>query len=186
MGLCNSWIQRPVTRHYSKSRARRCVGGKCVSDLNTLHRSPELTSIDLEISKPQRNTKKADNQSNDKNGGARRRSRSPDYTRGGTGHQQRGVDRYGGGNAMSPRDRDNRRFRDDYRPNRSPSPQRGGRGMRGRDRSRDRYDGRRRSRSRSPRRYRSPSPDDNLPLPLRAPDQIPDIQVLVVNEGLPR
>lgn len=62
--------------------------------------------------------------------------------------------------------------------------------MRGRDRSRDRYDGRRRSRSRSPRRYRSLSPrrdfDDDLPLPFRAPDQIPDIQVLVVNDSLPR
>lgn len=62
--------------------------------------------------------------------------------------------------------------------------------MRGRDRSHDLYDGRRRSRSRSPRRYRSPSPrrdlDDDLPLPFRAPHQIPEIQVLVVDEGLPR
>ncbi|KAF2175588.1 hypothetical protein K469DRAFT_646961 [Zopfia rhizophila CBS 207.26] len=144
----------------------------------------------LEISKPQRNTKKADGNTN----GARRRSRSPDYTRGGTGQQGQRNDRYGGNqNAMSPRDRDNRRFRDDYRPLRSPSPPRGGRGMRGRDRSRDRYD-RKRSRSRSPLgrgggRYRSPSPrsysDDDLPLPHRAPPQIPDVQVLVVND-LPR
>lgn len=92
--------------------------------------------------------------------------------------------------AMSPRDRDNRRFRDEYRGPRSPSPQRGGRGFRGRDRSHDRYDGRRRSRSRSPRRYRSPSPrrdyDDDLPLPFREPHQVPDIQVLVVSESLPK
>jgi hypothetical protein len=62
--------------------------------------------------------------------------------------------------------------------------------MRGSGQARDRYEPRRRSRSRSPRRYRSPSPrrdsTDDLPLPYRAPQQIPDIQVLVVNEGLPR
>ncbi|KAF2747579.1 hypothetical protein M011DRAFT_494331 [Sporormia fimetaria CBS 119925] len=145
----------------------------------------------LEISKPQsRNARKGDG-NNDRNNGARRRSRSPDYTRGGTGAQSRNVDRYvGGQQAMSPRDRDNRRFRDDYRGMRSPSPLRNGRGGRGRDRSRDRFDTRRWSRSRSPRRYRSPSPrrglDDDLPLPFRAPQDIPDIQVLVVNEGLPR
>ncbi|KAF2263522.1 hypothetical protein CC78DRAFT_581413 [Lojkania enalia] len=143
----------------------------------------------LEISKPQRNTKKADSHT-DRNG-ARRRSRSPDYTRGGTGPQPRNVDRYTGSqNAISPREKDSRRFRDDYRIIRSPSPPRGGRGGRGRDRSRDRYDGWRRSRSRSPRRYRSPSPrrpvDDDLPLPHRAPHQIPDVQVLVVNDSLPR
>ncbi|KAF2198566.1 hypothetical protein GQ43DRAFT_150854 [Delitschia confertaspora ATCC 74209] len=142
----------------------------------------------LEISKPQRNTKPQDAVSRN---GARRRSRSPDYTRGGTSQQGgRNVDRYTG-NAMSPRDRDFRRGRDDYRPVRSPSP----RGRNGRrDRSRDRYDGRRRSRSRSPLgrgggRYRSPSPrggfDDDLPLPHRAPHQVPDVQVIVVND-LPR
>lgn len=146
----------------------------------------------LEVSKPQRNTKKADASTNERSNGARRRSRSPDYSRGGTGPQPRNVDRYTGGqNPLSPRDRDNRRFRDDYRYPRSPTPPRGGRGGRGRDRSRDRYDDRRKSRSRSPRRYRSPSPrrdfdEDDLPLPHRAPHQIPDVQVLVVNEGLPR
>ncbi|KAF2661540.1 hypothetical protein K491DRAFT_586856 [Lophiostoma macrostomum CBS 122681] len=145
----------------------------------------------LEVSKPQRNTKKADAHANDRNA-PRRRSRSPDYTRGGTGNQSRNADRYSGSssNVMSPRDRDNRRIRDDYRPPRSPSPQRGGRGMRGSGQGRDRYEPRRRSRSRSPRRYRSPSPrrdsNDDLPLPYRAPHQIPDIQVLVINEGLPR
>ncbi|KAF2000474.1 hypothetical protein P154DRAFT_576150 [Amniculicola lignicola CBS 123094] len=141
----------------------------------------------LEVSKPQRNTKKIEGRDNDK-ASIRRRSRSPDHTRGGLGG--RNVDRYSSGsNAMSPKDRDNRRFRDEYRSNRSPSPP--GRGMRGRDRSRDRYDGRRRSRSRSPRRYpRSPSPrkdlDDDLPLPHRDPDQVPDVQVIVIDQGLPR
>ncbi|KAB2576317.1 putative RNA-binding protein [Lasiodiplodia theobromae] len=49
----------------------------------------------LEISKPQRNTRNADDktQRNDRNG-ARRRSRSPDYTRGGTTTAPRNVDRH--------------------------------------------------------------------------------------------
>ncbi|KAF2501007.1 hypothetical protein BU16DRAFT_522065 [Lophium mytilinum] len=153
----------------------------------------------LEISKPQRNTRKADDGGNNARGaGARRRSRSPEYTRGGSGSQGgRGMDRYGSQpNGSSPRDREFRRSRDDYRPGRSPSPRGGGggggaRGGRGRDRSRDRYDGRRRSPSRSPPgfgrgRYRSPSPrrdtEDNLPLPRRALHEIPDIQVIVVDD----
>lgn len=105
------------------------------------------------------------------------------------------MDRYGSQpNGSSPRDREFRRSRDDYRPGRSPSPRGGGgggRGGRGRDRSRDRYDGRRRSPSRSPPgygrgRYRSPSPrrdtEDDLPLPRRALHEIPDIQVIVVDD----
>ncbi|UPX19212.1 nuclear polyadenylated RNA-binding protein 3 [Ascochyta rabiei] len=142
----------------------------------------------LEISKPQRNTKKAEPQANN---GPRRRSRSPDYTRGGAGLGRDG--RYGGPHSsQSPRDRDRRfRDRDDYRPMRSPSPRGPPRGMRSRDRSRDRYDGRYRSRSRTPpRRYRSPSPrrdpDDDLGLPRRPPHEVPDVQVLALNEGLPR
>jgi hypothetical protein len=150
-----------------------------------------LTNTDLEVSKPQRNTKKAGEvNTNERAPGVRRRSRSPDYTRGGNVGAPRN-DRYAGSQpAMSPRDRDNRRFRDDYRPMRSPSPPRRG-SIRGRDRSRDRYDGRRRSRSRSLRRFRSPTPprqefEDDLPLPHRALGEVPDVQVLVVNEGLPR
>lgn len=139
----------------------------------------------LEISKPQRNTKKSDAGNTTRNG-ARRRSASPDYSRGGSISGGRGVDRYTN-NAVSPRESTYRRGRDDYRPMRSPSP-RGGRGRR--DRSRDRYD-RRRSRSRSPLgrgggRYRSPSPradpDDDLPLPHRAPQEVPDVQVIVVDD----
>ncbi|KAI9707125.1 MAG: hypothetical protein M1836_000085 [Candelina mexicana] len=137
----------------------------------------------LEISKPQKNSR-----SNTDGAGTRallnRRSRSPDYTRGGpagAGAPLRG-DRYVGDRdraydsrgAASTRDRDFRdapiRAREEYRPARSPSPRgfRGRdeyRGGRDRDRSWDRYDGRRRSRSRSPysrggggSRYRSRSP----------------------------
>ncbi|KAK7527973.1 putative arginine/serine-rich splicing factor [Phyllosticta citriasiana] len=144
--------------------------------------------IHLEISKPQRSTRNSDTQS--LRNGARRRSRSPDYSRGGTGPAPRNVDRYTGtgGPGGSPRRDEFRRGRDDYRPGaRSPSPRGYRRG--GRDRSRDRYDGRRRSRSRSPygrgSRYRSPSPrsrdpDDDLPLPRRLPRDVPDVQILVL------
>ncbi|KAL1601785.1 nuclear polyadenylated RNA-binding protein 3 [Paraconiothyrium brasiliense] len=125
----------------------------------------------LEVSKPQRNTKKAEP---DRNAG-RRRSRSPDYGRG-----------IRAAKPLSPPD--NRRFRDDYRPTRSPSPRRN-QGYRARDPTPDRYR-RRRSSSRSPRRYRSPSPrrgaTPDLPLPFRAPNEVPDVQVLVLDEGVPR
>ncbi|OAL46241.1 hypothetical protein IQ07DRAFT_518362 [Pyrenochaeta sp. DS3sAY3a] len=141
----------------------------------------------LEISKPQRNTK---NKNEPQNNGARRRSRSPDYTRGGTGPAPR-ENRFAG-SPLSPRDRDRRfRDRDDYRPMRSPSP-RGPRGIRSRDRSRDRFDSRYRSRSRTPpRRHRSPSPrrgytEDGLDLPRRLPHEVPDIQILVLTENVPR
>lgn len=146
----------------------------------------------LEISKPQRNTRNADDkqgQRNDRNG-ARRRSRSPDYTRGSSATAPRNVDRYTGPSSASPRRDEFRRSRDDYRPGRSPSP-RGYRRGGGRDRSRDRYDGRRRSRSRSPYgrggRYRSPTPrhdpDDELTLPRRHPRDVPDVQILVLQPG---
>ncbi|CAI6338964.1 unnamed protein product [Periconia digitata] len=131
----------------------------------------------LEVSKPQRNTKKIEPERNP--APARRRSPTPDFARRGSGHHGR--------NPISPRERDNRRPRENYR--RSPSPRNR---YRGRDRSRDRYDDRRRSRSRSrsPRRRRSSSPrrgrSDDLPLPFRAPNDIPDVQVLVLNETLPR
>jgi hypothetical protein len=96
---------------------------------------------------------------------------------------------------MSPRERDRRfRDRDDFRPMRSPSPRGMQRGMRSRDRSRsrDRYDNRFRSRSRSPlRRRRSPSPrqdytEDELDLRRRLPHEVPDIQILVLHEGISR
>lgn len=160
-----------------------------VNQTGTRPMDSKLTAIDLEISKPQRNTKKIEPPIS----AARRRSRSPDYTRGGTGPSAR-DNRYGGHpNSMSPRDRDRRfRDRDDYRPMRSPSPRAPVRGIRSRDRSRDRFDARYRSRSRTPpRRHRSPSPrrdytEDGLDLRRRLPHEVPDIQILVLNEGLPR
>ena len=173
-----------------QSRDRQCAEGRCVCD-PTPDSKPRrmLILVDLEISKPQRNTKKIEPPTP----GPRRRSRSPDYTRGGTGPAPRDG-RYGGhSNSLSPRDRDRRfRDRDDYRPMRSPSPRGPPRGMRSRDRSRDRFDTRYRSRSRTPpRRHRSPSPrrdytEDGLDLRRRLPHEVPDIQILVLNEGLPR
>ncbi|KAI9822315.1 MAG: hypothetical protein M1827_000033 [Pycnora praestabilis] len=117
------------------------------------------------------------------------------------GRADRGVEPRG---TVSGRERDHRDKgygRDDYRPIRSPSP-RGFRGRdeyrngRDRDRTPDRYDGRRRSRSRSPygrnapsSRYRSRSPrasntdeDDELPLPKRAPRDVPDVQIIVMDD----
>jgi hypothetical protein len=144
----------------------------------------------LEVSKPQRNTKKIEPQNT---APPRRRSRSPDYTRGGAAPAARDGRYAGTPNSLSPRDRDRRfRDRDDYRPMRSPSPRCPPRSVRPRERSRDRFDTRYRSRSRTPpRRHRSPSPrrdytEDGLDLRRRLPHEVPDIQILVLNEGLPR
>ncbi|KAL9019484.1 MAG: hypothetical protein Q9185_003276 [Variospora sp. 1 TL-2023] len=148
----------------------------------------------LEISKPQKNTRNAANAStgNNQRSGQGRRSRSPDHDRssrtsGGRTSIDRGVP-YGGFPSELRR-------RDDYRPVRSPSP-RGFRGRdehRGRNRSPDRYYPGRRSRSRSPygrgERYRSRSPrvpdmDDeaNLPISRRDPRNVPEVQMILVDE----
>ncbi|KAL9055231.1 MAG: hypothetical protein Q9206_003216 [Seirophora lacunosa] len=150
--------------------------------------------IHLEISKPQKNTRNAANAStsNNQRSSHGRRSRSPEYDRssrasGGRTSIDRGVP-YGGFPSELRR-------RDDYRPVRSPSP-RGFRGRdehRGRNRSPDRYYPGRRSRSRSPygrgERYRSRSPrgpdmDDetNLPMPRRDPRNVPEVQMILVDE----
>lgn len=85
--------------------------------------------------------------------------------------------------------------RDDYRPPRSLSP----RGYRSReeyfrDQTPEPFDQRERRRSRSPcrrgRRYRGPSPqgratrdsDANLSIPRCAPREVPDVQILVIEE----
>lgn len=154
---------------------------------------------DLEVSKPQKNARNAAATAAGDNlrAGHARRSRSPDY---GRGFSQRGNAQRASGdrfdrNTTSSSFRDEPRRRDDYRPMRSPSP-RGFRGRdeyRGRDRSPDRYFGSRRSRSRSPYnrngRYRSRSPrghdiDDeaNLPLLRREPRDVPDVQMIIVEE----
>jgi nuclear polyadenylated RNA-binding protein 3 len=126
---------------------------------------------DLEISKPQKNRNNNNNNSQQQQ---QRRSRSPDYGRG--GKPPPGTDRY-----VSSRN-GGRGSVGGYRQGlRSPSPP-------PRDRYRDRYDYRERSPDYGRRgggRYRSPSPrrseDDDLPLPRRAPRDVPDVQVLVLD-----
>ncbi|SLM41203.1 RNA recognition motif domain [Lasallia pustulata] len=155
----------------------------------------------LEISKPQKNSRNAAATAagDSLRAGYSRRSRSPDYGRvpPPRGSAQRmGGDRVDRGVPFSDF-RDEPRRRDDYRPVRSPSP-RGYRGRDeyrgGRDRSLDRYVGGRRSRSRSPYnrggRYRSRSPprgrdiDDDaaLPMPRRDPRDVPDVQLILVDD----
>ncbi|KAJ5574141.1 uncharacterized protein N7459_008568 [Penicillium hispanicum] len=103
------------------------------------------------------------------------------------------------------RDELGHRRRDDYRPPRSPRspsprPFRARDGYRSRDRTPERFDRRDRRRSRSPRsprspymrdrRYRSPSPrprgvyegEADLPVPRRSPRDVPEVQVLVLEE----
>ncbi|KAK1049820.1 nuclear polyadenylated RNA-binding protein 3 [Friedmanniomyces endolithicus] len=128
--------------------------------------------IHLEISKPQKNRIPAQNQNQG------RRSRSPDYARG--GKPAAGTDRY-----VSNGRNQGRAGASGYRQ-RSPSPPQRG--------YRDRFDERYRERSppfnRAPdrnSRYRSPSPpprhseDDDLPLPRRAPRDVPDVQIIVLD-----
>ncbi|KAL1964317.1 hypothetical protein VTN77DRAFT_7137 [Rasamsonia byssochlamydoides] len=161
--------------------------------------------IHLEISKPQRNSRQGPPPSEPSRASASRRSRSPEY-RGGTGGSRgtraQGGDRHdrsydSGRPPFSDfRDEPASRRRDDYRLPRSPSP-RGFRGRdeyRSRDRSPERYDRRDRRRSRSPygrdRRYRSPSPrgragydsDSDLPFPRRAPRDVPDVQIIILDD----
>lgn len=153
--------------------------------------------LDLEISKPQKNTRNAvaTAAGDSLRAGHNRRSRSPDYGRGGPVRglglgSGSGGDRYDRSGILNPFER---RMRDDYRPLRSPSP-RGFRGRDdyrgGRDRSPDRYF---RGRSRSPYdrggRFRSRSPrarelDDeaDLPIPRRNPGDVPDVQLVLVDE----
>ncbi|KAL4906159.1 hypothetical protein BDW74DRAFT_139271 [Aspergillus multicolor] len=160
--------------------------------------------VHLEISKPQRNTRPAPTQS-EPSRAPPRRSRSPDYARGGlpSNRSSRGPgDRYDRPHepARLPfsdfRDEPSHRRREDYRPPRSPSPRgyRAREGYRSRDRTPERFDRRDRRRSRSPygrdRRYRSPSPrgratydsDADIPVPRRAPRDVPDVQILVLEE----
>lgn len=169
-------------------------------------------NLDLEISKPQKNTRNATVDVGVARGS--RRSRSPDYGRGGPISPRTGNGPMSGGRFNGPdrvdrgivgrngRDRGSfdgtLRGRDDYRPGRSPSPPprgyrdeyRGGRDSR---READRYH--RRSRSRSPYgrsgggRYRSRTPppreldeDAELPLPRRAARDIPEAQIIVMDE----
>ncbi|KAJ5590893.1 hypothetical protein N7450_004865 [Penicillium hetheringtonii] len=161
--------------------------------------------IHLEISKPQRSTRPGP--AEPVRAPPPRRSRSPEFSR--TAPVRNNVrapgDRFDRPHetARLPfsdfRDEPSHRRRDDYRPPRSPSPRPSRRdGYRSRDRTPERLDRRRRSRSpRSPRspyardrRYRSPSPrprgiyegEADLPVPRRSPRDVPEVQVLVLEE----
>lgn len=129
--------------------------------------------IHLEVSKPQKASR---NQQNNN-----RRSRSPEH--GGRGKRGHDGDRYGKGGGHG-RNRDSRDSRDAYRPgNRSPSPRM----------YRDRRDERFPTRSRSPAygqrgvdRYARASPrrepEDDLPLPRRMPQDVPDVQLIILDQ----
>ncbi|KAJ5103709.1 hypothetical protein N7532_004238 [Penicillium argentinense] len=139
--------------------------------------------IHLEISKPQRSTRPGP--AEPVRAPPPRRSRSPEFSRAGPARSS----------ARAPGDRFDRpheaarlpfsdfrdepsshRRRDDYRPPRSPSPRPFRRdGYRSRDRTPERLDRRDRRRSRSP-----PAPRDLLPR--RAPRDVPEVQVLVLEE----
>ena len=195
MALSNIMTLMLASMHCNPNKLSRSKGGKYVRDSqarNCIFGANR--SLDLEISKPQKNTRNAiaTAAGDSLRAGYNRRSRSPDYGRGGS---VRGL----GLGSSSGRDRSavlnpfERRVRDDYRPMRSPSP-RGYRGRDdyrgGRDRSPDRYF---RGRSRSPYdrggRYRSWSPrsrnvddESDLPIPRRNPADIPDVQLILVEE----
>lgn len=179
MDSSSSWMASRVPKLLPQSKDRSSVVAECVRDSLMTHHESEANlslELDLEISRPQESGKSKRE---------RRRSRSPGGNRGnGAGRAPAGVDRYtsgqsGGGG--SPRDRDFRRGRDDYRPSRrDPSPDyRGGRDREryGRERSRSPY-GRDRYRTRTPER----DVDDDLPLPKRNPSQVPDVQIIVADE----
>ncbi|RMZ74974.1 hypothetical protein DV737_g5568, partial [Chaetothyriales sp. CBS 132003] len=142
--------------------------------------------VHLEISKPQKNTRGAGT-GNSKQQNARRRSRSPDRR----GH----GDRFGGRSAFSDARDDAGRRREE--PRRSSSPRA--------YRSRDDYpppihsprdylqaNGRPRSPSfsaYSPQSSYPPQPYDEdaaLPLPRRNPADVPDVQVLILDNNVPQ
>ncbi|KAJ5492994.1 hypothetical protein N7539_001740 [Penicillium diatomitis] len=166
--------------------------------------------IHLEISKPQRSTARAVPAAETSRAPLPRRSRSPDYGRAAParGAVRAPIDRYERPHESSRipfsdfRDEASHRRRDDYRPPRSPSPRpsRARDGYRSRDRTPERFERRERRRSRSSRsprspyardrRYRSSSPrhrnsyegEAELPVPRRAPRDVPEVQVLVLEE----
>ncbi|EEA27709.1 nuclear polyadenylated RNA-binding protein 3 [Talaromyces marneffei ATCC 18224] len=163
--------------------------------------------IHLEISKPQKSTRPGPTHPEPGRQPFPKRSRSPDYSRGGPsngrGLRNQGNDRHDRsydnkrGSLSDFREENGPRRRDDYRPPRSPSP-RAFRtresGFRSRDRTPDRFERRDRRRSRSPygrdRRYRSPSPhtrsgydgESEHAFSRRAPRDVPDLQVLAADD----
>ena len=154
-------------------------------------------NMHLEVSKPPKNSRNQASAAGEQLRASHyRRSRSPDRRPNSRG--QRDNDRFPRSNLpFSDYREEPSRRRDDYRPIRSPSP----RGFRardnyrgGRERSPTGYrGGRERSRSpygRAPPRYnRSPSPrrrnaddDDILPIPKRLPRDVPDVQILLLDD----
>ncbi|RKF81058.1 putative RNA-binding protein C3H8.09c [Golovinomyces cichoracearum] len=149
----------------------------------------------LEISKPQKNARNA--QHNSQSSG--QRIKSPDRKAG--GRNGRGNDRYDRQTQLTRADEYGRpiRARDDFRPVRSVSPPRGI--TRARDtypsNLRDPYDSQERRRSRSPYghrdavryRDRSPSPrlregvdEVDLLIPRRDPRDVPDVQIILMEQ----
>ena len=188
----------PASMRCNPSKRLKSKGGKYVREAQVQNVGFGADgNLDLEISKPQKNARNAvaTAAGDSLRAGYNRRSRSPDHGRGGSVRglglgSGSGGDRYDRSAALNPFER---RVRDDYRPMRSPSP-RGFRGRDdyrgGRDRSPNRYF---RGRSRSPYdrggRYRSRSPrardvDDeaDLPIPRRDSGEVPDVQLILVDE----
>ena len=180
---------------YNLSKLLRSKEGKYVRECQAQKTSFNADRrLDLEISKPQKNTRNAvaTAAGNNLRAGYSKRSRSPDYIRGGPARGL-GLESVSGRDRSSAFDPFERRERDDYRPKRSPSPRsyRGRDEYRGgRDRSPDRYF---RGRSRSPYdrggRYRSRSPrardldnEADLPIPQRSLADVPDVQLILVDE----
>jgi len=171
-----------------------------------------LTCLDLEISKPQRSTRPGPTDAPRAPPPRRSRSPEFSRTVPARAPVRPPSDRFDRPSESSRlpfsdfRDEPSHRRRDDYRPSRSPRspsprPFRSGRGgYRSRDRTPERFDRRERRRSRSSRsprspytrdrRYRSPSPrprgvyegEAGLPVPRRAPRDVPEVQVLVLEE----
>lgn len=137
--------------------------------------------LHLEISKPQKSNRNAGPAENSRVAG-RKRSRSPERRGGRRAPEHANDSKPSFGNYRD----DGPRRRNDYRPGRSPSP----RSHRGReDHGSQHYRDRSRSHVRSGGLHRSPSPrarsyDDeaDLPIPRRHPNDVPDIEIIVLDE----
>jgi len=186
MDLFNFWMYLPVHQHCVTNRVRHARDEKCVSMPTFQLLGGYLLRVvtDLEVSKPQ--GKSRENNTNSRQS-ASRRSRTPEHRpmsprsgsargssipRGGSHYNNDRSYRPGPRDGRDHRDRDRERERDDY-DRRSPPA----RYPRGRDDYRPQRD---RTRS-PPARYRSRTPED-IPLPRRAPEKVPEVQVIVTDE----
>lgn len=185
-----------ASMHYNARRESKLGEGKFVRGfLSAKMVNGADIAIDLEISKPQKNSRNAATTiiGDSLRAGHNRRSRSPDYRRGAA---TRGAGLRPGGDRFDrgvPANNFERRVRDDYRPIRSPSPRafrarEDYRGTRGRSpdryfrgRSRSPYNRDVRYRSRSPR-ARDPDDEANLSVARRNTVEVPDVQIILVDE----